>query len=624
MLKVQRLHALTKLFGDKTNGTHLRNGSFKIDKNDFYEEKNNITHLRNGSFKINKNDFYGLKLPFIPGHNPQVRKRPIKLRDENVHPFPKGGCGHGVYVYENKYYRYEGEWKNGKKHGHGKLLMKDGSYYEGQFCEGEITGNGFRFFAPGQCKYTGQFFKGELHGKGKMVYNDGTIYEGDWINNRKHGFGVMTTLRNDYYEGGYKANRRHGDGKMNYSSYYYFFYYFIFSKISLKLFLAFRTKRFYKFNLASSFLLRKYRIKIRNFVCNIFKSNFFCVAIIVKSKFRNFNKNFTNTDIKNVKIYINILIYFIIFLKIKWSFMLTAEAHARGEIHSKYDYFDMDGLFDDDFFHGKGVMIHGSGFIYDGQWIRGMPSKIATKLVFVVEKTPMIVRQGRPFEIRIECRTEDDELVTGFKHFPPKDGSALFDMIEDVEDKPIKTPFDYDVVPYPLTDLMNINEDLQQAEEDEREDEMTLSKSQSQLTLNNEQTEIEDGDQVNSEDKEGDDKDNDKVDRFRKEKEKNLEEQYAKLGEYVLMVHDVTNPPFLGRRLEPAFLLLKLKRPLPNILFNIINILNIYLHIMFLRVYMSIFIVIHLLLPSVHKFNSGPDFKKKNKTSYFINDMENY
>lgn len=28
------------------------------------------------------------------------------------------------------------------------------------------------------------------------------------------------------------------------------------------------------------------------------------------------------------------------------------------------------------------------------------------------------------------------------------------------------------------------------------------------------------------------------------------------------MVHDVTNPPFLGRRLEPAFLLIKLKRPL--------------------------------------------------------------
>lgn len=57
------------------------------------EKHHNGTHLRNGSFKIEKSEFYGLKLPQIPGHNPQVRKRPIKLRDENVHPFPKGGCG---------------------------------------------------------------------------------------------------------------------------------------------------------------------------------------------------------------------------------------------------------------------------------------------------------------------------------------------------------------------------------------------------------------------------------------------------------------------------------------------------------------------------------------------------
>ena len=27
------------------------------------------------------------------------------------------GTGNGVYYYENKYFRYEGEWKNGKKHG---------------------------------------------------------------------------------------------------------------------------------------------------------------------------------------------------------------------------------------------------------------------------------------------------------------------------------------------------------------------------------------------------------------------------------------------------------------------------------------------------------------------------
>lgn len=25
--------------------------------------------------------------------------------------------GFGIYIYENKFFRYEGEWKNGKKHG---------------------------------------------------------------------------------------------------------------------------------------------------------------------------------------------------------------------------------------------------------------------------------------------------------------------------------------------------------------------------------------------------------------------------------------------------------------------------------------------------------------------------
>lgn len=51
------------------------------------------------------------------------------------------------------------------------------------------------------------------------------------------------------------------------------------------------------------------------------------------------------------------------------------------------------------------------------------------------------------------------------------------------------------------------------------------------------------------------------VDKFRMKKQKALEEKFAKLGEYVLIVEDVTNPPFMNRRLEPDFLLMKLKQP---------------------------------------------------------------
>ncbi|PNJ47858.1 MORN1 isoform 12, partial [Pongo abelii] len=54
---------------------------------------------------------------------------------------------YGVYVYPNSFFRYEGEWKAGRKHGHGKLLFQDGSYYEGAFVDGEIMGEGRRHWA---------------------------------------------------------------------------------------------------------------------------------------------------------------------------------------------------------------------------------------------------------------------------------------------------------------------------------------------------------------------------------------------------------------------------------------------------------------------------------------------
>mgnify|MGYP001810716255 CR=1 FL=1 len=50
--------------------------------------------------------------------------------------------GYGTYIYENSFFRYEGEWLNGVKHGRGILRMNDGSYYEGQFYNGEIEGDG--------------------------------------------------------------------------------------------------------------------------------------------------------------------------------------------------------------------------------------------------------------------------------------------------------------------------------------------------------------------------------------------------------------------------------------------------------------------------------------------------
>ena len=65
--------------------------------------------------------------------------------------------------------------------------MKDGTYYEGQFVNGEINGHGYKYFSSSQCKYTGQFLNGEMHGHGVMNYRNGNIYEGQWYKNKKQG-----------------------------------------------------------------------------------------------------------------------------------------------------------------------------------------------------------------------------------------------------------------------------------------------------------------------------------------------------------------------------------------------------------------------------------------------------
>ncbi|XP_061456885.1 MORN repeat-containing protein 1 [Rhineura floridana] len=122
--------------------------------------------------------------------------------------------GYGLYVYPNSFFQYEGEWKQGKKHGHGKLLFKDGSYYEGEFTDGEIMGNGFRYWASTGNTYSGQFLFGELHGHGVLQSADGWKYEGEFSCGMQEGHGLLTDKDGQTYQGCFHKNRKHGGGKM--------------------------------------------------------------------------------------------------------------------------------------------------------------------------------------------------------------------------------------------------------------------------------------------------------------------------------------------------------------------------------------------------------------------------
>uniref|UniRef100_F6YSP0 MORN repeat containing 1 n=1 Tax=Ornithorhynchus anatinus TaxID=9258 RepID=F6YSP0_ORNAN len=121
---------------------------------------------------------------------------------------------YGLYIYPNSFFQYEGEWKEGKKHGHGKLLFKDGSFYEGDFVDGEIMGNGFRYWASSGNTYSGQFVFGELQGYGVMKYKDGGRYEGEFSRGLREGHGCLVELDGQTYQGSFHDNKKHGEGRM--------------------------------------------------------------------------------------------------------------------------------------------------------------------------------------------------------------------------------------------------------------------------------------------------------------------------------------------------------------------------------------------------------------------------
>uniref|UniRef100_H3AVE3 MORN repeat containing 1 n=2 Tax=Latimeria chalumnae TaxID=7897 RepID=H3AVE3_LATCH len=274
--------------------------------------------------------------------------------------------GFGLYVYSNNFFRYEGEWMRGKKHGHGKLVMKDGSFYEGQFENGEINGNGFRFWAATGNSYSGQFHFGELHGYGVMKYGIGGKYEGEFSYGMQEGHGVLMDREGQTFQGSFHNNKRHGEGKIT----------------------------------------------------------------------------FLNGDQYEGD----------------WV-MDQRQGHgvlccADGSVY--------EGQWRNDVFGGQGTMIHCSGVVYDGLWINGRPSVEASKMV-IIEGAMIEVLQGALFTIQVQLQDEEGNVTSGENGReiriwagvqcvpPPVDCTTSFlALIQDLEEKPVMTPFGYECVSYPL------------------------------------------------------------------------------------------------------------------------------------------------------------------------------
>nr|VZI49682.1 unnamed protein product [Spirometra erinaceieuropaei] len=121
--------------------------------------------------------------------------------------------GEGKFTYLNDFFSYEGQWLNGIKHGQGRLSMKDGSFMEGQFVDGELIGPGKMYSAAKETLYEGDIFMGERHGEGHMHYPNGSIYSGSWSHNSREG--RLAVDSQTVYEGDFHQDRKHGSGVLS-------------------------------------------------------------------------------------------------------------------------------------------------------------------------------------------------------------------------------------------------------------------------------------------------------------------------------------------------------------------------------------------------------------------------
>ena len=107
---------------------------------------------------------------------------------------------------------YNGDMKNGKKHGRGKLVLRNGDVYIGSWVEDRKTGQGIYIYSNG-IKYNGQWKNDVMEGSGSFMFPGIGTYYGDVKNGQMTGYGVFKYNDGSVYEGYWKNGKWHGKGQ---------------------------------------------------------------------------------------------------------------------------------------------------------------------------------------------------------------------------------------------------------------------------------------------------------------------------------------------------------------------------------------------------------------------------
>ena len=111
--------------------------------------------------------------------------------------------------------KYDGEFKNNQKHGHGTLFLKSGNRYVGEFFENLRNGNGKLYRKNGEICYNGTWRNGKKSGKGTIKFKTGHKYEGEIVDNKRQGQGVYFWNEHTFYTGNWENDERSGNGRLS-------------------------------------------------------------------------------------------------------------------------------------------------------------------------------------------------------------------------------------------------------------------------------------------------------------------------------------------------------------------------------------------------------------------------